>query len=76
MSGEEIFVRDRKTGTTERMSVDRDGGDPDAVSEHPSVTPDDRYVAFWSVASDLVAGDTYQSPDVFLHDRHTAPPSA
>ena len=35
----------------------------------PRISADGRYVAFWSDASDLVAGDTNGVRDVFLHDR-------
>jgi Tol biopolymer transport system component len=35
----------------------------------PSISADGRFVAFYSSASNLVAGDTNDSPDVFVRDR-------
>ena len=68
----DIFVRDRKEETTTRVSVSSAGaeGNGDAL-EYPSISPDGRYVAFGSLASDHVAGDTEGFADIFLHDRKT-----
>ena len=67
----DVFVRDLQTSTTTRVSVNTTGGDPNADSSLPSVSADGRYVAFYSFASDLVAGDTDQFEDVFVRDRQT-----
>ena len=67
----DVFVRDRETGTTERVSLDSDGIQGNAPSLHPSISSDGRYVAFGSEASNLVAGDTNLSMDVFVRDRLT-----
>jgi Tol biopolymer transport system component len=67
----DVFVRDLQAGTTSRVSVDTDGGDPDGASGFPSISADGRYIAFNSDASDLVVGDTNQAGDVFVHDRQT-----
>src|SRR5262249_13825695 len=67
----DVFVRDRLTGTTERMSVDSAGVQGNGVSSVPSISADGRYVAFLSDASNLVAGDTNGVTDVFVHDRTT-----
>ena len=67
----DVFVRDRRSGTTERVSVDGSGGEADAWSGSPSISADGRYVAFASSASNLVAGDTNHADDVFVHDRRT-----
>jgi Tol biopolymer transport system component len=61
----DIFVRDRLTGSTERLSVTTAGGEGDAASEAPGISPDGRFVAFSSVATNLVAGDTNAGEDVF-----------
>jgi hypothetical protein len=66
----DVFVRDRLNGTTERVSVDSDeaeatGGD----SQYPSISADGRFVAFSSKATNLVAGDTNTSADLFVRDR-------
>lgn len=64
----DVFVRDRTTGQTERVSLGGTG-EADADSADPSISPDGRYVAFWSSATNLVAGDTNGVRDVFLYDR-------
>jgi Tol biopolymer transport system component len=65
----DVFVRDRQTGTTELVSVSTDGARTDNQSAYPSLSPDGRFVAFWSEASNLVPGDTNNSRDVFVRDR-------
>jgi Tol biopolymer transport system component len=67
----DVFVRDRFTGNTERVSVTSHGGQSNGDSGSPTISNDGRYVAFYSSASNLVAGDTNDVPDVFLHDRKT-----
>ena len=65
----DIFVHDRESGETTRVSVATDGTQSDAWSWGGSLSADGRYVAFVSLASNLVAGDTIDSVDVFVHDR-------
>ncbi|MEN6642913.1 MAG: hypothetical protein ABFE08_10735 [Armatimonadia bacterium] len=67
----DIFVRDRTTGTTTMVSVATGGDQANGFSYFPSISADGRYVAFESRASNLVAGDTNGSGDVFVHDRTT-----
>ncbi len=66
----DIFIRDRTLGTTERISVS--SAEVEANDESGAVTsisPDGRYVAFSSIATNLVAGDTNIQRDIFLRDR-------
>jgi uncharacterized repeat protein (TIGR01451 family) len=71
----DVFVRDRRTGVTERVSVGRKGveGDGDSnflgISTAPAISDDGRYVAFKSDASNLVKGDRNELTDVFVRDR-------
>jgi Tol biopolymer transport system component/pimeloyl-ACP methyl ester carboxylesterase len=65
----DIFVRDRKTGTTERVSVDISGGQANGNSGGPGISADGRYVTFYSYASNLVGGDTNGVFDIFVRDR-------
>jgi Tol biopolymer transport system component len=67
----DVFVHDRQTGVTERVSVanDMSQGDSGSYSYNTSITPDGRYVAFSSYASNLVVGDTNGFMDVFVRDR-------
>ncbi|HEY2980582.1 MAG TPA: hypothetical protein VGJ22_05340, partial [Anaerolineales bacterium] len=67
----DIFVRDRQSGTTTLVSVDSAGTQANDVSDSASISADGRFVAFTSAASNLVAGDTNGTNDVFLHDLQT-----
>jgi archaellum component FlaF (FlaF/FlaG flagellin family) len=67
----DVFVHDRVTGQTTRVSVASDGTQGNGHSGSPSISADGRYVAFSSSASNLVPGDTNGRGDVFVHDRLT-----
>lgn len=64
----QIFVRDRLLGTTTRVTVAADGGDPNGGSYEPSISDDGQRVAFQSHASNLVPSDGNTRPDVYLWD--------
>ena len=64
----DIFVRDLQTGSNILVSVATDGGWANGASTDPVMTPDGRYVAFVSAATNLVAGDTNGIPDLFVRD--------
>ena len=66
-----ILVRDRRTGRFERASADSAGNAADQLSEQPDITPDGRFVTFFSLATNLVAGDTNNRRDIFVRDRQT-----
>ena len=68
----DVFVHDLATGATQRVSVATDGSQTTSDSFAPSVSRDGRRVAFVSLASNLVGGDTNNTFDVFVHDRTTA----
>ena len=66
----DVFVHDRQSGQTTRVSVASDGAQGNNGSYYdPSISADGRYVAFDSSASNLVSGDTNGARDVFVHDR-------
>jgi Tol biopolymer transport system component len=67
----DVFVRDRAAGRTERVSLSSTGQQGDKGSFTPSISGDGRWVAFVSDADNLVAGDTNRASDVFLRDRRT-----
>ncbi len=67
----DIFVRDRDSGATERVSVARDGSQADGDSWAPSISADGRFVVFVSSAANLVTGDDDDLDDAFVHDRWT-----
>ena len=68
----DVYVRDRTAGTTELISQAIGGQIPDSSSGDEAalaITPDGRFVAFESYATNLVAGDTNGQPDLFVFDR-------
>ena len=65
----DIYLRDRQTNELSRVSVAVDGADANGLSSWPSITPDGRYIAFLSAASNLVADDSNSLPDDFIFDR-------
>lgn len=67
----DIFVHDRQTGQTSRVSVASDGTQGNNPSSRPAISADGRYILFESGASNLVSGDTNGVTDVFIHDRQT-----
>ncbi|MCB2187321.1 MAG: VCBS repeat-containing protein [Deltaproteobacteria bacterium] len=67
--GVNIFERDTETPGTSRISQASDGSEADGTSVMPFMTPDGRYVAFGSFATNLVTADTNGFSDIFLHDR-------
>lgn len=66
---QDIFVRDRQSGTTSRVSIASDGTQANHTSHDTAISADGRYVAFMSLATNLVAGDTNGVYDAFVHDR-------
>jgi Tol biopolymer transport system component len=65
----DVFVRDRATGATTRVSFGNGGAEGNGGSGDPAISSDGRFVAFDSLASNLVPGDTNSQSDVFLRDR-------
>jgi len=64
-------VHDQLTGLTTRVSVDSAGAEGNDQSFSPSISATGRFVAFESLASNLVAGDANGTSDVFVHDLQT-----
>ncbi len=61
-------VTQQAAGLIVRVSVDRYGNQGNGGSYSPVISPDGRYVAFESVATNLVASDTNAAADVLIHD--------
>lgn len=84
----DVFIHDRRTHETELVSVSSSGeqaeweGAPswpvgdDWATYHrqlkPSISPNGRYVLFFSDAENLVPNDNNKARDLFLHDRLTS----
>ena len=66
----DIFLRDRVSGVTRRISVATGGGQSNGVSLSPVISGDSRYIAYSSDASNLVTGDNNGVRDVYLFDRN------
>ena len=64
-----VFLRDLTQGTTKWVSHGRDGVVPDGASSMPYVSPDGRWVAYTSWASNLLPNDAAGVADVFRWDR-------
>lgn len=67
----DLFVHDRRTRTTRRVSVSSAGVEANDISFGAKVNADGRYIAFESDASNLVPKDRNGSRDLFLHDQQT-----
>lgn len=69
-----ISVRDLRTGETTLITTNVLGCCPvggSGPSSAPLLSGDGRYVVFGSTAMNLVAGDTNNATDIFVHDRVT-----
>lgn len=67
----DIFVHDRVTNSTQRVSIRTGGEQANGPSFSPAISDDGQVIAFYSLASNLVDGDTNGRADVFAHDRQT-----
>ena len=73
---EDVFVRDRRNGTTWLASVSSGGVPGTGPSGERSmgklsISSDGRFVAFGSAAPNLVPGDTNDAVDIFVRDLQT-----
>jgi Ca2+-binding RTX toxin-like protein len=64
----DIFLRDLLNNTTTRISLSGNGGQGNAASSVPAISNNGQFVAFQSLASNLVTGDTNNRADIFLRD--------
>ncbi len=64
----DVFWRDRISGLTRLVSRTPAGASGNRDSDSPVISPDGRYVAFHSRASNLVANDNNTNYDVFVWD--------
>ncbi len=67
----DIMVASTLTGQITRVSTDSTGAQVAAYCGAPSISADGRYVAFFSAAANLVAGDTNANRDIFRKDTLT-----
>jgi fibronectin type III domain protein/WD40 repeat protein len=79
----DVFIHDLGNGQTTRVSVSSSGVQGNDLSDYPSISGDGSFVAFYSAATNLVAGDTNHCEidgnpntvdtceDIFVYDRQT-----
>lgn len=65
----DVFVRDRRTGTTDRVSLTGAGGELSDHSGSGAISADGQYVAFVTAAAELAPGEPTGAPLVYLRDR-------
>ena len=64
----DIFVHDRTSSRTRRVSVDSSGAEANHGSSLATISGNGAVIAFHSDANNLVAGDTNGVTDVFTHE--------
>jgi uncharacterized repeat protein (TIGR01451 family) len=73
----DVFVHDRQTGVTQRISQAPDGSDANGQSFTPRLNADGRFVYYTSFASNLVAEDPDNGDlDAYLFDRQAGTTTA
>ncbi|MCB0355320.1 MAG: hypothetical protein KDD64_17430, partial [Bdellovibrionales bacterium] len=65
----QIYLHDRKLGTTFLISQNAEGEVANAGNSPPFISATGRYVAWGTTASNLVPGDTNELSDCFIYDR-------
>ena len=67
----DVFVFDRETQTTTRVSLSTEGVESNNFSFNHDISGEGRYVTYSSAATNLVEQDTNRVRDVFVFDRET-----
>jgi hypothetical protein len=67
----DVFLYDVRAATTTRISMNSSGVQGNGDSINPTISSDDRYIVYYSGATNLVAGDTNNAYDIFQYDRVT-----
>lgn len=65
---DDVFLYDRSTGLTARVSLGDDEQEGNGNSRYPSISSDGALVAFESKAENLVGGDINGETDIFVRD--------
>jgi hypothetical protein len=71
----DVFIHNRTTGVTQRVSVDSTGAEADSVSLIGAISQDGLFIAFESFADNLDSPDTNSTYDIFGHQRCNVPAS-
>jgi flagellin-like hook-associated protein FlgL len=65
---QDTFIKDMLSGVTTRVSTDSSGNQANSTTWVSAISAEGRFVAFDSLASNLVAGDTNGVRDTFIKD--------
>ena len=65
----DVFVTNRSTGATVRVSIASDGTEANDASVWPDISADGRFITFESLATNLIPNDSNFGTDIFVHDR-------
>lgn len=68
---DDIFLHDRQTGDTTRVSVGSNGEQANGASNTPILSANGRFIAFITAADNLSSEDDNSAVDVYRHDRLT-----
>jgi len=68
---DDVFIKDLVSGKVVRVNTDASGAEANSFSSGGSISADGRFVAFHSLADNLVEGDTNGERDVFVKDLST-----
>lgn len=69
---DDVFVHDRATGDTIRISVSIEGFQANGASLFPEISADGQHITFYTEATNLVAGDTNGVRDIIVVELGTA----
>jgi Tol biopolymer transport system component len=64
----DVFLRDRQTGATTRLSGGTGASEANGPSRFPAISSDGKHVAYQSDASNLVPDDGNSRTDIFLYE--------
>ncbi len=64
-NADDIFIHDRRTGTTRRISLNSNRAEGNDYSDYPAISADGRFAAFSSSSTNLIPGDTNGTDDIF-----------
>jgi hypothetical protein len=68
----QLYCYDFLSGANQLLSASVGSGLPaNGASDSPALSPDGRFIAYRSAATNLVPGDLNDQPDIFLYDRQT-----
>lgn len=67
----DVFMHDRQTGKTTRVSVGSNGEEGNSYSHSPVISGNGEYVTYDACASNLVPDDTNNTFDIFLYEVKT-----